>query len=58
MVFASSTMVRGFTPVDATTTVPLKPDDFSSRSIQPSKPSPLVNRICAAARFLASAGVG
>jgi hypothetical protein len=51
-------MVRGFTPVDATTTVPLKPDDFSSRSIQPSKPSPLVNRICAAARFLASAGVG
>ena len=55
---SSSIMVRGATPVLATTTLPLKPDDFSRRSIQPSKPRPLTKKISAPASLLASAGSG
>ena len=48
-------MVSGLTPVEATTTLPLKPEDFSSRSIQPSKPRPLTKKISRAGQHL---GVG
>ena len=40
----------------ATTILPLKPDDFSSRSIQPSKPRPLTKNNLREASVLASAG--
>src|SRR5665811_145749 len=51
-------MVIGITPPLATTSAPVKPDAFSSRSIQPSKPSPFTKKISSPAIILASAGVG
>src|SRR5680860_1441296 len=51
-------MVIGITPPLATTSAPVKPEAFSSRSIQPSKPSPLTKKMSAPASILASAGVG
>ena len=54
----ASAIWRGLTPLVATTTGALLPDALTSRSIQPSKPSPLVNTIFASASFFASAGDG
>jgi len=45
-------------PLLAVTTVPLKPDDFSSRFIRPSSPRPLMNRIFDSDSSFALAGVG
>ena len=54
----ASSDLRGLTPLLATITAALVPDALTSRGIQPSKPSPLVNTTLASASFFASAGDG
>jgi hypothetical protein len=50
--------VFGAAPAEATMRRPLKPTASASRSIQPSKPSPLLTSSLAADRIRASVGWG